>query len=282
MLNKLILILLAGLLTLSLDAQSYRSRRRNRQTTRQSQPEKDQKKEDSAKKQNSSTAKKQISKKSSSSSALSKFKKPVLTQDTVSYVLDTEIKKQLLERKLPAKIPGSKSSDGDNQDEDSQEGKAKPEGSGNTGKNKFLSQMGLAILISRYKSLIANFELTEVTGIPQEWYQHLLAELQKFGLIINEMEIAIRIQSNGRYAAGLQKFKAHQKVCLKFLKETPPKISKEQYEALVLKNTQIRRRNYLKQQEEKRRAELQRQKEQLKQLQQKSRGNQKQTSGGSR
>ena len=272
MLNKLILMVLIGmLLSLSLNAQSSRyGRRRSRQTTQQSLFDKEQKNDASAKNQIDSTKKKQSSKKNSSQSELSKFKKPTLSKNTVSYILDTEIKKQLLERKIPAKIPGFKSTDEDSQDDDNQNENDKPTDSGNTEKNKFLSQMGLAILISRYSSLIANFELSEVTGVRQEWYQQLLGELQKFGLIINEMETAIRIQSNSRYAAAVQKFKDHQKACLNFLKEKPPKLSKEEYTALVLKNTKIRQQNYLKRLREEREAAMKRRQEQLKQLQQKN------------
>ena len=272
MLNKLILMVLIGmLLSLSLNAQSSRyGRRRSRQTTQQSLFDKEQKNDASAKNQIDSTKKKQSSKKNSSQSELSKFKKPTLSKNTVSYILDTEIKKQLLERKIPAKIPGFKSTDEDSQDDDNQNENDKPTDSGNTEKNKFLSQMGLAILISRYSSLIANFELSEVTGVRQEWYQQLLGELQKFGLIINEMETAIRIQSNSRYAAAVQKFKDHQKACLNFLKEKPPKLSKEEYTALVLKNTKIRQQNYLKRLREEREAAMKQRQEQLKQLQQKN------------
>jgi len=277
--NKLILILLAGLLTLSLDAQSFRSRRRSRQTSRQSQTTsaKEQKDDASAKKRTSSTEKKQSSKKNTQ--AASRFNKPALTLDQVNAVLDTGLKKRLLECKISAKLPGRKKTDDDtSEDEDDSETDGKPEADGKkltdekTGKNVFISRLDFAILMSGYSSLIGNFELTEITRIPLNWYQQYQNELSKFGPIINEMTIALRSRSNGRYAAAVQKFKAHQAACLQFLKQKPPRISKEQYEALVLKNTQIRRRNYLKQQEEKRRAALQRQQEQLKQLQQKSQG----------
>ena len=285
--NKLILILLAGLLTFSLDAQSYRSRRRNRQTSRQSQTTtsaKEQKDDASAKKRTSSTEKKQSSKKNAQS--VSRFNKPTLTLDQVNAVLDTGLKKRLLECKISAKMPGRKKTYEDaSEDEEDSEADGKPEAAGKMKedekktKTTFISRLDFASMMSDYNSLMANFELIEVTRIPMSWYQRYQTELRKFGSLVNEMTLAVRVRSDGRYAAAVQKFKAHQKVCLNFLKQKPPRLSKDQYEALVQKNTQIRRRNYLKQQEEKRQAELKRQQEQRKQLQQRSRGNQKPAQG---
>ena len=134
-------------------------------------------------------------------------------------------------------------------------------------KNVFISRLDFSILISQYMSLMKDFELTEVSHIPMDWYQRYEAELRKFGSLVNEMTIALRTRSNGRYVAAVQKFKEQQKACLKFLKAKPPRISKEQYEALVLKNTKIRQQNYLKRLQEERAAAMKRRQEQLKQLQ---------------
>ena len=128
--------------------------------------------------------------------------------------------------------------------------------------------------MSDYSSLVDNFELTEVSLIQLEWYQKLQAELRKFGPIINEMTIGLRTQSHERYAVGMAKFKAHQKACLDFMKAKPPKISKEQYDALVLKNTKIRRQNYQAELQREREAAAQRRQEMLKQQQQKQQQNQ--------
>ena len=279
--NKLLLILFAGMLSFSLSAQQYRryrSRRgrdRSTQTTTVQQTKTEEKTEKKTEKKTAAQQKSRASTRKSSSSAKGKFdpRKPVLTQSFIDSVMNGQIRQKLLECKIPAKLPGSKDDDENTEDGEKTEDSGKPE------KTVFISRLDFSILLSQYKSLTADFELTEVSRIPLEWYQKYEAELRKFGLIVNELTIALRIRSNGRYAAAVQKFKAHQKACLNFLKQKPPRISKEQYEALVLKNSKIRLQNYLKQQEEKRRAALQRQKDQLKQLQQRSQGNQKQTQG---
>jgi len=279
--NKFLLILFVGTFAFSLSAQQYRryrSRRgrdRSTQTTTVQQTKTEEKTE---KKTEKKTSSQQQSRKSErkSSSATGKFdpKKPLLTQKNIDSVIDDQIGKQLLECKISAKLPGRKTDEEDDaEDGEQKEANAKP------GKTVFISRLDFSILMSRYKSLMTNFELTEVSHIPIEWYQQFNAELRKFESSVNEMTFALRIRADGRYAAAVQKFKAQQKACLKFLKGPKPKISKEQYEALVLKNSKIRLQNYLKLQEEKRRAELQRQQEQLKQLQQKSQRNQKSASG---
>ena len=287
MLNKLILIVLVGLLSFSLDAQSSRyGRRRSRQNTRQNPTVKEQPLNNaSAKKQTGSTEKKQSSKKSAAQLA-SKFNKPALTLNYINSVLDSEIKKRLLESKLPAKLPGHKDDDEDTSEDDGKKNDGKKDSDEKQEKTTFISRLDFAILMSQYNALITNFELTEVTGIRPEWYQQYQTELRKFGPIINEMTIAVRARSSDRYAAGLHTFKEHQKACLKFLKTKPPRITKEQYQALWQKNTQIRRQNYLKRLQEEREAAMKRRQEQLKQLQQKNQpknqGNQKTKQGTGR
>lgn len=277
--NKLLLILLLGTAAFSLSAQQYRryrSRRgrdRSTQTTTVQQTKTEEKKSE---KKTASQQKSRTPERKSSASAAGKFdpRKPVLTQSFIDSVMNGQIRQKLLECKIPAKLPGRKEADEDeSNDEENKEGGGKPE------KFVFMSRLDFSILLSQYKSLMADFELTEVSHIPLDWYRKYDAELRKFGLLVKDMTIAIRTRSDRRYAIAAQQFKAHQQECLKFLKKKPPRISKEQYEALVLKNSKLRLQNYLKQQQEKRQAELLRQKEQLKQLQQKNQQNKKPAQG---
>ena len=275
--NKLLLILLSGLLVCPAFAQKtrYRPRTRRPTTAQQQTPQKEQKKEQ--KKENASSvqnpagpARKPAAPtgKKSGKSELLTFQKPALTLNYVNYVLKTKIKDQLLERKIPAKLPKRRAGEEeDPEDGENPEDGEKKDGGRKKEKVTFISRLDFAILMSEYSSLIDNFELTEVSLIRLEWYQKLQAELRKFGPIINEMTIGLRTQSHERYAVGMAKFKAHQKACLDFMKEKPPKISKEQYEALVLKNTRIRRQNYQAQLQREREAAAQRRQEQLKQQQ---------------
>ena len=238
--NKLFLIILIGLLSFSLHAQKYRYRR-NRQTSRQEQSGKNQKK-DAPIPTPGSPAAKPAPAQNSAPPAASKFQKPALTRNFINYVMDNLIKKQLLERKIPTKLPGF-----DDSEEEVAEDGEKPEEGKKPDKKTLISRLDFSILMSQYQSLIDNFELTEVTYIRHAWYLQFQTELRKFGPIINEMTIAVRTRSKERYAVGMNRFKAHQKACLDFLKGKPPRISQEEHEALVLKNTRIRRQNYLKQ-----------------------------------
>lgn len=278
MLNKIIVFCLVGSLCFSLTAQSYRSSRRNRNRRGTQSVSVEQKKtKETNKKKNAPSAVPATSSQSSSNKPSAKFdpKKPLLTQKQIDSGMN-EIRQRLLECKIREKMPGgSKDDDG----EDSQEDEEKKEDAKKSKKGIFISRLDFTIMLSRYKSLTDNFELIEVSRVRPEWYQQFQTELRKFGPIINDMTVAVRADSTGRYAAAVRKFKAQQKACLKFLKEPQPKISKEQYEALVLKNSKIRLQNYRKQLEEKRRAELLRQQEQLKRLQQRSQGTQKSASG---
>lgn len=277
--NKLCLIFLIGGLACSLSAQSSRSSRRNRnrnrtQTTSVEQKQTDKKagaKTSAKKKDVPQTAKPPVPDKKIDLS------KPALTQNQVDSVMNDVIRKKLLECKLREKLPGHK-----DDEEDVPENSETPE----DGKKKekyayaFVSRLDFAILMSEYKSLLDNFELIEVTRIRPEWYQQYQAELSKFGTLVNAMTIALRTRSAERYAAAVQKFKEHQTACLKFLKEKPPRISKDQYDALVLKNTKIRQQNYLKMLQEKRQAELKRREALLKQkTQPKNQSSQKPASG---
>ncbi len=286
--NKLFLILAVVSLTISLSAQQYRTTRRyrGRQTTTTVQQK------TTAEKKNpgpATSAKPSTTASARPSGRSAKFdpKKPALTQSQIDYVMNGQIQKKLLELKLPAKLPGSKNDDEDaSEDEDKAEADEKKNSDEKTAKPTYISRLDFASLMSEYNSLMANFELIEVTHIRQEWYLQYRAELLKFGAFVNEMTIAVRAKSSGRYVAAVQKFKEQQKACLKFLKAKPPRISKEQYEALVLKNTKIRQQNYLKRLQEERAAAMKRRQEQLKQLQlknqQKNQQNQKPAQAGAK
>ena len=270
--NKFLLILAVVSLTISLSAQQYRATRRSRgrQTTTTVQQKTTAVKKTTAQ---PTSAKSSMNASARQSGRSAKFdpKKPALTQSQIDYVMNGQIQKKLLELKLPAKLPGSKNDDEDtSEDENKAEADEKKDADEKKAKPTYISRLDFASLMSEYNSLTANFELIEVTHIRQEWYQQYRTELLKFGAFVNEMTIALRTRSNGRYTAAMQKFKEHQKACLKFLKAKPPRITKEQYEALVLKNTKIRQQNYLKKLKEEREAAMKRRQEMLKQLQQKN------------
>jgi hypothetical protein len=250
-----------------LTAQSYRAsrRNRNRRGTQTTSVEQKKTKETNKKKTDSSAATNPSQSSSNKPSAKFDPKKPILTQKQIDSGMN-EIRQRLLECKIREKMADRKDDDG----EDSPEDEEKKEDAKKSKKDTFISRLDFSIMLSRYKTLIDNFELTEVSRIRPEWYQQFQTELGKFGPIINEMTIAMRAESSGRYAAAVQKFKAHQKACLKFLKEKRPKITSEEYQALLLKNTRIRQQNYQKMLQEKRQAAMKRRQEELKQLQQKN------------
>ena len=267
--NKLLLILLLGTAAFSLSAQQYRRyrSRRGRDRSTQTTTVQQTKAEEANKKKTDSSAVMTVRNRSTSNKLSGKFdpKKPELSQSQIDYVMNNQIRTKLLECNISAKLPGHKEND-----EEVQEDGEKTENGRIPEKFTFVSLLDFSRLMSRYNSLIANFELVEVSSVRPEWYQRYQTELRKFGPIINEMTFAIRSHSSSHYAAGVQKFKAHQEACLKFLKEKPPRISKEQYQALVLKNSKIRQQNYLKKLKEEREAAIKSRQEQLKQLQQKN------------
>ena len=251
--KKLFSLVLVLLLTGTLSAQYY-----NSNTKKQRQRSGTVKVQQSAKPQKTS----EKSEKKSNASAQEKFnpQKPDLTQSQIDSVMNGQIRKKLLELKIPTKLPGSKEEDDDDtpKDEEKQE------------KGSLISRLDFAIVMSHYASLIANFELSEVSGIRPEWYQQYQTELRKFGPIINDMTISIRFRSKERYGVCVKKFKEHQEACLKFLKEKPPRISREQYQALVVRNSKIRLQNYQKRLQAEREAAIKRRQEMLKQQQQKN------------
>ena len=257
MLNKFLLILLVGVLTFSLSAQQYRRNRRNRGRDNQTNSVQQKKTQENNKKKTSSEVKPPAPS-SSSAKPTEKFdpKKPVLTQKQIDSVLNDQIRERLLECRISEKLRGQKDNEEEtSDDEEKAEEDKKPQGGKKSKKNAFISRLDFAILMSQYRSMTSNFELSEVTRIPPEWYQQYQTELNKFGSIINEMTIAIRIGSDGRYAAAVKRFKEHQQECLKFLRTKPPRIPNDAYQALILKNTKIRQQNYQKMLQEKLKAE---------------------------
>lgn len=258
MLNKIILFCLICGLTCSLTAQSYRASRRNRSrrgtqnvsvqvpaAEKQEKPAAATKNHAVAKNQNQLTGK--------------KFdpSKPKLTEETVKKILDENIRKKVLERKIPNRLKECKSED-------------------------FFSRAECSNMLSDFKKLTDNFELTEVTRIKPDWYKRYGAELEKFKPIAFEMYVAMWKLSDPMFESAIAKFQKQQEACLNFLKEKPPRITKQEYQALLLKNTKIRQQNYLKMLQEKREAAMKRRQEQLKQLQQKNQQNQKPAQGGAK
>ena len=244
--NKIILCCLICGLACSLAAQNYRTSRRSRnrrgtqnisvqQQKEKTQPKKEDKKQSSQKETKRSNA------------GLIRFdpRKPELTEARVKSILEETIRKKLLEKEIVSTIR-------------------------ETTKDNYFSQSECSSLLSAYSSLQNHFELIEVTRIKPEWYKQYGEKLEGFRQSVDAMYFALRRYSEPEFEKAVEDFRKQQQVCLKFLKEKPPKISKEQYTALVLKNTKIRQQNYLKRLREEREAAMKRRQEQLKQLQQKN------------
>lgn len=245
MLNKLLLIFLLVGLTVGLPAQSYRYGRRSRNRTQKQTVEVSnrgqQKEKNQGTKKNSDSQKSSAGKKQSKKDDLSrKFdpRKPGLSEANVKRVLEERIQKRLLERELAPDIKSCT-------------------------KETFLSQSECSSILSEYRNLTNNFELIEVTRIKPEWYKQLGLELEKFQKIADALYFSIRRSSNEQYEDALEKFKKQQEVCLKFLKEKQPRISKGEYEALFVKNTKIRQQNYLKRLQREREAAAKRRQEMI-------------------
>ena len=263
--NKIIaLTVLSVFLTVPLSAQNYNRRNRGRIVTTRQQEKTTQKKTTETTTKKTAQDKK---KKADPVSPASKFdpQKPVLTQSQIDGVMNDQIRQRLLEIKVPAKLPGFEEDAEDDDEEEDKKADKKEEDKQEKG--TLISRLDLAIVLAHYSSLLGNFELCEVSNIRPEWYLQYQAELRKFGPIINEMTIAVRAQSKERYSAGVKKFKAHQEECLKFLKQKPPRLTREQHQALAEKNSKIRLENYLKQLKAEREAAAKRRQELLKKSQ---------------
>ena len=266
--NKIIaLTVLSVFLTVPLAAQNYNRRTRGRIVTTRQQEKTTQKKTTETTTKKSAQDKK---KKTDPAGPASKFdpQKPVLTQSQIDGVMNDQIRQRLLEITVPAKLPGFEEDAEDDDEEEDKKADKKEEDKQEKG--TLISRLDLAIVLAHYSSLLGNFELCEVSNIRQEWYLQYQAELRKFGPIINEMTIAVRTQSKERYRAAVKKFKEHQEECQKFLKQKPPRLTREQHQALVTKNSKIRLQNYLKQLQAEREAAAKRRQEMLKQQQQKN------------
>ncbi len=258
MLNKFILFCLICGLTFSLTAQNYRAGRRSRSlrgTQNVVVPQTVQKSQE----KNVSQQKANPALNSKEKAAGKKYdpRIPGLTQADISKILDDYIRKKILEKKTEKDLKKCT-------------------------REQFFYQSDYFEMFMKYRSLIKNFELVEVSKVKMEWYQRYGAELVKFKPIAEELYIAVSKLSQSRYEAALEKFQKQQEACLHFLKEKPPRITKQEYQALLLKNTKIRQQNYLKMQQEKRELAMKRRQEQLKQLQQKNQPNQKPAQGGAK
>lgn len=243
------MVLIGLLASLSLNAQSSRyGRRRNSQqnmkqkNTRQTSQQ--QKTETQQRLQKTSDLKeeKKVNTKQKDRDLSRRFdsRKPVLTESAVKKILEDRIQKGLLERELAPNIKSSTT-------------------------ETFLSQSECSSILSEYKNLVNNFELVEVTRIKPEWYKRYGEELVKFQKIVDALYFSIRRSSNEQYEDAVDKFQKQQEACLKFLKEKPPKISKNEYEALFVKNTKIRQQNYLKRLQQEREAAAKRRQEYIRQ-----------------
>ena len=243
------MVLIGLLASLSLNAQSSRyGRRRNSQqnmkqkNTRQTSQQ--QKTETQQRLQKTSDLKeeKKVNTKQKDRDLSRRFdpRKPVLTESAVKKILEDRIQKGLLERELAPDIKSSTT-------------------------ETFLSQSECSSILSEYKNLVNNFELVEVTRIKPEWYKQYGVELEKFQKIADSIYFAIRRSSDEQYEDALLKFQKQKETCFRFLKEPQPKISKDQYSALVLKNTKIRQQNYVKRLQQEREAAAKRRQEYIRQ-----------------
>ncbi len=159
-------------------------------------------------------------------------KTPQLTMKAIKKLLEVDIQKNLLEKKLPEEF--SKVKD----------------------RSEIPSRSDFHSLYSKYTALMNNPELIEVTRVHPNWYKAYDEKLQKFTPVIEQLEYALNCRSANQYFLTLQIFKKLQEECLIFLKEPPSKISKEQYAALHKANTKQRALNYEKLMKERRAAEL--------------------------
>lgn len=271
--TKLLLILLSGLLICPVFAQKMRYRPRRQTTTQQQQtttsPSAQKKDEKKTTEQKTAPAAPARTSSSTATAGSGRFdpKKPGLTQRYVDYIMDDVIRKELLERKFPAKLPTYKKVDEEDEEEEKEKDKnKKPE------KFRILSQIDYTIMLNRFRSLTTHFELTEVTNIRPVWFERYLAELGKFDPIVYQLNQAVQERSNERYIRAVQLFKNQQDVCLRMLKEKKPGLTTEERAALQKKNMQIRIDNRRKQ----RQAELQRRQAELKRRQEEQLKQQKQ------
>ncbi len=147
-------------------------------------------------------------------------KKPILTMKAVKKLLDVDIQKNLLEKKLPEELSKVKE------------------------RSEIPSRSDFYSLYSKYTALVNNPELVEVTRVHPNWYKAYGEKLNKFTPVVEKLEYALNCRSANQYFLALQDFKKLQEECLLFLKEPMPKITKEQYATLHKANTKQRALNH--------------------------------------
>ena len=159
-------------------------------------------------------------------------KTPLLTQKAVKKLLEVDIQKNLLEKKLPEEL--SKLKD----------------------RTEIVTNISFQLLMIEYDRLIKNPELPEVTRIHPKWYKAYGEKLSHFKPLVASIMRAVDCNSANSYFIAVKEFKRLQEDCLAFLKEPAPKISKEQYADLHKANTKRRAQEYEKYLKERRAAEL--------------------------
>lgn len=159
-------------------------------------------------------------------------KTPTLAMKTVKKLMEVDIQKNLLEKKLPEEL--SKVKD----------------------RSELVTSISFQLLMSEYEKLIKNPELPEVTRIHPNWYKAYGEMLAKFKPLVTAIIQAVNSHSSNNYFLAVQDFKKLQEECMAFLKEPMPKITKEQYASLHKANTKQRALDYEKYVKEARAAEL--------------------------
>lgn len=159
-------------------------------------------------------------------------KKPILTTKAIKKLMEVDIQKNLLEKKLPEEL--SKLKD----------------------RSELVTNISFQMLMAEYDRLVKNPELPEVTRIHPKWYKAYGEKLMKFKPVVAAIVQAVNSSSANNYFLAVRDFKKLQEECLLFLKEPMPKISKEQYATLHKVNTKQRALDYEKYLKERRAAEL--------------------------
>ncbi len=159
-------------------------------------------------------------------------KKPILTTKAIKKLMEVDIQKNLLEKKLPEEL--SKLKD----------------------RSELITNISFQFLMAEYEKLVKNPELPEVTRIHPKWYKAYGEKLMKFKPVVAAIIQAVNSNSSNNYFLAVRDFKNLQEECLLFLKEPMPKISKEQYATLHKINTKKRALDYEKYLKDSRAAEL--------------------------
>lgn len=142
-------------------------------------------------------------------------RRPSLSTSVISKLMDDQIRKGLLEKKLPEKLEDLKAE--------------------NSFTNAQISQ-----LLFAYEVLTKNPDLEEVSKVSLRWYTAYADLLKPFAKIVERMVYAKHANSQTRYAAALEDFQKQQQTCLSFLKKRQPRLNSEQL--LKIRNANIRRR----------------------------------------